>query len=189
MRQFRSITLGAIILGLLLSIAGCGSESNGIQKWVLEGKLGDELEGRFDLKQRGEEVFGTFNYTNIRKGQILVEGVYMDDELQLKEFDEKGEVAGTFDGKLLNGKFEGEWISPDGKTKVPFSFTLTPIEYKDETIEESLEEEIAEAVEVMDEPLEAEALGSFEWVDEFKSWDFIEQFYHPVEWGGKQGVL
>ena len=70
------------------------------------------------LNIEGSTVKGHYYYDKQGPGKVLtLEGVKNNDNrLYLDEFDEYGEKCGTFNGSLLNGIFEGEFVTAKGKS-------------------------------------------------------------------------
>ena len=70
------------------------------------------------LNIEGSTVKGHYYYDKQGPDKVLtLEGVKnTDNRLYLDEFDEYGEKSGTFIGSLLNGIFEGEFVTAKGKS-------------------------------------------------------------------------
>ena len=66
----------------------------------------------------GSTVKGHYYYDKQGPDKVLtLEGVKNNDNrLHLDEFDENGEKSGFFNGSLLNGNFEGEFVTANGKS-------------------------------------------------------------------------
>ena len=70
------------------------------------------------LNIEGSTVKGHYYYDKQGPDKVLtLEGVKNNDNrLYLNEFDENGEKSGFFNGSLLNGNFEGEFVTANGKS-------------------------------------------------------------------------
>lgn len=96
-----------------------GDESSGILRFF--GTVGDDLDIQMNLEFTGTAIAGMYWYDKYKK-PIQLKGRRSGPRVQLEEIDEKGNVTGRFDGKFLFAVvIDGEWSSPDGTKKLPFS--------------------------------------------------------------------
>jgi hypothetical protein len=109
----------------LLVLTSC--EFNKTWDLTLRGTIGKDLSSRIRLAKKGETFEGDFVYTRDSTKSIFVKGTQEGDILRLEEFDEYHErVTGVFEGTFDGKDYQGFWLSPDGKDKVPFSYVLQP---------------------------------------------------------------
>lgn len=88
------------------------------------GEINQNLKIRMSLYPHGNSLDGTYFYETIKK-EIKVQGKVASNQILLDEFDESGNITGTFKGviKTVDG-FDGIWTSPDGKKTYPFKVSL-----------------------------------------------------------------
>jgi hypothetical protein len=90
-----------------------------IQKLYFEGTIGGKHAMSLSIDQVGKNITGTIVNTHreIRK----LKGSISEDERFLFSEYLKGQVTGTFEGKILsNGSMRGIWFAPPGIKRYPF---------------------------------------------------------------------
>ena len=90
-----------------------------IQKLYFEGTIGGKHAMSLSINQVGRNITGTIVNTHreIRK----LKGSISEDERFLFSEYLKGQVTGTFEGKILsNGNMRGIWFAPPGIKRYPF---------------------------------------------------------------------
>ena len=90
-----------------------------IQKLYFEGTIGGKHAMSLSIDQVGRNITGTIVNTHreIRK----LKGSISEDERFLFSEYLKGQVTGTFEGKILsNGNMRGVWSAPPGIKRYPF---------------------------------------------------------------------
>jgi hypothetical protein len=90
-----------------------------IQKLYFEGTIGGKHAMSLSIDQVGKNITGTIVNTHreIRK----LKGSISEDERFLFSEYLKGQVTGTFEGKILsNGSMRGVWFVPPGIKRYPF---------------------------------------------------------------------
>ena len=90
-----------------------------IQKLYFEGTIGGKHAMSLSIDQVGRNITGTIVNTHreIRK----LKGSISEDERFLFSEYLKGQVTGTFEGKILsNGNMRGIWFAPPGIKRYPF---------------------------------------------------------------------
>lgn len=109
-----------IFLILLL----CCSEN---EELVLQGNLGN-LSSKMLLKKSGNEITGSFKYTDseLNKKLIKLQGKMFNDSLEIKEYDDNsndynGTFLGVFDGEV----YSGYWFDLGNDKKVKFKFYIS----------------------------------------------------------------
>ncbi|HFA50667.1 MAG TPA: hypothetical protein ENJ95_16795 [Bacteroidetes bacterium] len=108
-----------ILLVILIIISGCDKS----QKIILLGKLGDNLESRFQLNQQGDKFSGYFIYDNNNSEKIPVSGVKNGKILRIEEFNNnENKLTGIFEGKYNGNSYQGFWKDPKKSKRVPFSY-------------------------------------------------------------------
>jgi hypothetical protein len=90
-----------------------------VQKLYFEGTIGGKHPMSLSIDQVGKNITGTIVNTHreIRK----LKGSISEDERFLFSEYLKGQVTGTFEGKILgNGNMRGMWSAPPGIKRYPF---------------------------------------------------------------------
>ena len=90
-----------------------------VQKLYFEGTIGGKHPMSLSIDQVGKNITGTIVNTHreIRK----LKGSISEDERFLFSEYLKGQVTGTFEGKILsNGNMRGVWSAPPGTKRYPF---------------------------------------------------------------------
>ena len=108
------------ILSFLIVLTAC---ANG-EMIELEGRIGKKALGEFTLTRNKDRISGTYRDL-LNSSTIQVEGTLLGDDLRLEEYAQKDKLTGFFEGKFDDGRYVGNWLSPDRRTSVPFSFKAT----------------------------------------------------------------
>ena len=102
-----------------------GAQNNAYIK--LRGKIGDKLSITMDIQKnnRSTDIIGSYYYDYIGV-PINIAGAFNVENIELTERDNKGNITGTFKGKLTsNNDMNGVWINPKTKKETPFTLAET----------------------------------------------------------------
>jgi hypothetical protein len=109
------------LLAFLILIVGCDTS----EKLILTGKLGNDLESRFQLNQHGDKFSGYLIYAGKNSDKISVSGVKNGEILRIEEFNNSdNKLTGTFEGKYDGESFQGFWEDPKKSKRVPFFYLV-----------------------------------------------------------------
>jgi hypothetical protein len=107
------------VLLVLITFTKCTNEFP--SRIVLEGKIGNH-KAEISLIQKGAKFEGEFNYIDIIKPIINLDGILNDTELILHEFDDRDNLSGIFQGEFDFKSYKGYWLPPNKKQKIKFEF-------------------------------------------------------------------
>lgn len=94
------------------------------KKMNLVGKIGGKYKVTLHLVNNKGEIHGSYYYNKYGKDHtIKLQGVITENQMQLKEYNEKGENTGFFDGKLDSHHFYGTFTNYKG-AKMNFDLSL-----------------------------------------------------------------
>ncbi len=110
------VAVSFVFLGIFLSSQAQAEET------ALTGTLNGKIPIEMKLNIDGQDAKGSYLYTKYKTDIPLKGTADAGGNLVLSEFDDKGNMTGTFKGKLsAGGKFEGQWSKPDGSKVFPFA--------------------------------------------------------------------
>ena len=116
--------LWGILGALLLALKTAAAEVPPVREF--KGAINDDLKITMKLSFRDKEVSGTYYYDKYKKDIKLSGSADASGGLELKEYDPRGAVTGSFSGELSPaGLFQGSWSSPDGSKVYPFRLKET----------------------------------------------------------------
>ena len=96
------------ILSFLIVLTAC---ANG-EMIELEGRIGKKALGEFTLTRNKDRISGTYRDL-LNRSTIRIEGTLLGDDLRLEEYAQKDKLTGFFEGKFDDGRYVGNWLSPD----------------------------------------------------------------------------
>jgi len=109
-------------LGILVfSMNAFGQPNENVSsRYYYIGTLGKNLAIQMDISVTGEKVLGHYYYDKVGI-PLLLSGNFA----EIEEHDPKNRVTGIFRGTLspLEKTFEGTWLTPNGKKRLPFKLT------------------------------------------------------------------
>lgn len=78
------------------------------------------------MSKNDESIVGEYRYLEHPDRFIKIEGTLAQDGVfSMKEFGGKGgAISGYFQGVIVDGKFSGEWASPDKSRHLPLSMYM-----------------------------------------------------------------
>jgi len=88
---------------------------------TFEGQINNKYPIIAKIESNSGKISGNYLYTKVGQELELKGTVSSDNEIEINEFDEKGNQTGVFKGKLVNeNKLEGIWHKPNGKSEMSF---------------------------------------------------------------------
>lgn len=88
---------------------------------TFEGKLDNKYEVMMKITANNGVINGTYYYKSVGKDLTVKGNIDSRGNVSLDEYDEKGNLTGTFEGTMINGnKIEGTWKKPNGNNSMPF---------------------------------------------------------------------
>lgn len=114
------IEMKYIYLLMFLALFSCKTDSS-FEELNFHGNINDKVNCDINLKIAGNKLKGTLINTH-NKQRINLRGTIVKDFIRIEEFANKNQLTGIFEGHLKEGRYIGNWISPDRKTAVPFTF-------------------------------------------------------------------
>ncbi|HEY0324208.1 MAG TPA: toll/interleukin-1 receptor domain-containing protein [Pyrinomonadaceae bacterium] len=86
-----------------------------------EGFINNREQLTLRLHRREQILYGTISNITTRRLNIQIKGsIDNAQNIVLQELDEHGIETGIYRGKLVDGRIDGTWTSPNGGTKIPF---------------------------------------------------------------------
>lgn len=104
------------------------------KQFSMVGTINSNLNIHMKLEFNKKEVTGTYYYDKY-KIDLNLRGTYDEgNNVNMNEFDEKGNITGIFNGKIsVNGDFNGIWSVPDGSRKLLFDIKAISANQEDST--------------------------------------------------------
>lgn len=86
-----------------------------------EGKINNQYPITFKITSNNGQVTGTYFYNSVGKDLQLKGNIDNYGNINLTEYDAKGNMTGIFKGNIKNNsKIEGQWSKPNGSSTMPF---------------------------------------------------------------------
>lgn len=86
-----------------------------------EGKINNQYPITFKITSNNGQVSGTYFYNSVGKDLQLKGTIDNNGNINLTEYDAKGNMTGIFKGNIKNNsKIEGQWSKPNGSSTMPF---------------------------------------------------------------------
>lgn len=105
---------------------------------TFEGEISNKYPIIAKIKSNTGEIEGNYYYTKVGQELELQGTISNEGELNLKEFDDKGNQTGQFEGIYSRGKIEGNWSKPNGDKIMPFQLLESNTDYS--SIKKELQE-------------------------------------------------
>jgi len=88
---------------------------------TFEGKINNKFPITFKITSNNGQISGTYFYNKVGKDLKLKGSIDKEGNINLTEYDEKGNATGLFKGSTKNNnKIEGSWSKPNGSSSMPF---------------------------------------------------------------------
>lgn len=157
MNYFLKKTTLSLISGFIVLAMSFSSEakSDNYKKFV--GTIGNKYKIQMVISTDDKEINGFYYYENVRKNLKLKGTIDEINNVEIKEYDEKGNQTGVFKYNILEeDKIEGGWSKPDGSS----STTVRLIEVKGNSLK----------TQILDKNLKKAILGNHKCSLQWISW-------------------
>jgi len=92
------------------------------KEFLMTGTINGTLKIHMNLHFSKKEVTGTYYYDKYKTNIKIIGNYDSEYNVNMKEFDDKGNNTGVFNGKISStGEFDGNWSTSNGTKKMPFT--------------------------------------------------------------------